>query len=77
MSASSSSSEMATPRYQSTEGRGFNVQEELYQPWAMEQCTKEHVSFASFVRKFKLSDLQDAQDSDVATRTVVELVEVG
>lgn len=74
MSASFSSSEMATPRLQLTEGSDWSAQEEpnddpktiflrRYLPWAMEQCEKEHVSFASFVQKFKLSDLQDAQDT--------------
>ncbi|KAG0294803.1 hypothetical protein BGZ97_004976, partial [Linnemannia gamsii] len=32
-----------------------------YLPWAMEQHEEEHVSFASFVEKFKLPDLPDAQ----------------
>lgn len=31
--------------------------------WAMEQYENELVSFTSFVQKFKLSDLQDAQDA--------------
>ncbi|KAF9545311.1 hypothetical protein EC957_011065 [Mortierella hygrophila] len=34
-----------------------------YLPWVMEQHDKEHVSFASFVEKFKLSDLTDALET--------------
>ncbi|KAG0327680.1 hypothetical protein BG000_000843 [Podila horticola] len=64
---------MTTLKHQSTQENDRNVQEpndkqgpiclRRYLPWAMEQRDKEHVSFASFVERFKLSNLPDALET--------------